>query len=193
MSPTRPPAFWAIVPLTVLLVATTAACGGDEPAVSAPFESCAPLTAATPATSTSAATDLPDVTLPCFDGDDEISLRSLRGPAVINIWASWCEPCRTELPVMQSLAEKAKGQITVLGVDSGDQRDRGASFATDKGVTMPTLFDEKSTLLNGLGQIRLPVTVFLDAAGRSYVHPLPLDAAGLAEQVRKHTGVTVTP
>jgi cytochrome c biogenesis protein CcmG, thiol:disulfide interchange protein DsbE len=138
------------------------------------------------------AVDLPDLKLPCFTGEDEIVLRDIRGPAVINIWASWCAPCRAELPVMQALADKAGGRLTVLGVDSGDQRAQGAEFAGDKGVRMPTLFDEEQKLLNGLGRINLPVTVFLDSAGRSYVHPLPLDARELSEQVRKHTGVVVT-
>jgi cytochrome c biogenesis protein CcmG, thiol:disulfide interchange protein DsbE len=175
-------------PMVLVLAAAVAACS-DEPAVASPFAGCGPLTASPP----SAAPDLPDLKLPCFTGDDEVSLRSLRGPAVINIWASWCEPCRTELPVMQGLADKAEGRVTVLGVDSGDKRDKGADFATDKGVRMPTLFDEKGALLNNLGRINLPVTVFLDSSGRSYVHPLPLDARGLSEQLRKHTGVTVTP
>jgi cytochrome c biogenesis protein CcmG, thiol:disulfide interchange protein DsbE len=175
-------------PLALALVVAAAGCSGDEPAVSSSFADCSTLSAS------DTTNDLPDLSLPCFtDGDDVVSLRSLRGPAVINMWASWCGPCRAELPVMQSLADNAQGKLTVLGVDTGDTRDKGAAFAGDAGVRMPTLFDEKSTLLNGLGRINLPVTVFLDANGKSYVHPLPLDAEGLAEQVRKHTGVTVTP
>ncbi|MCY1142551.1 TlpA disulfide reductase family protein [Actinoplanes sp. Pm04-4] len=178
-----------VAPMVLVLAAALAACGDDEPAIASPFTGCGSLTEPPAA----AATDLPDLQLPCFTGDDEVSLRSLRGPAVINIWASWCEPCRTELPVMQGLADKAEGRVTVLGVDSGDKRDKGADFATDKGVRMPTLFDEKGALLNNLGRINLPVTVFVDSSGKSYVHPLPLDARGLSEQLRKHTGVTVTP
>jgi cytochrome c biogenesis protein CcmG, thiol:disulfide interchange protein DsbE len=183
-------------PLALLLAGALVGCGDDEPAVASPFAGCGGLDQPPPSAasaSASAATDLPDLTLPCFSGDDQVSLRALRGPAVINIWASWCGPCRTELPVMQAFADRAQGRITVLGVDSGDQRDNGADFAADKGVRLPTLFDEKGALLSGLGRINLPVTVFLDSAGRSYVHILPLDARGLSEQARKHTGVTVTP
>ena len=145
---------------------------------------------ATPSAPAGAA-QLPDLRLPCFTGGDEVALRDVRGPAVINLWASWCEPCRTELPVMQQLADKTAGRLTVAGVDVGDKKDKGASFATDAGVTMPTLFDADQRLLRALGRINLPITVFLDASGRSYVHLLPLDAPGLAEQVRKHTGVAV--
>ncbi|WP_307872751.1 TlpA family protein disulfide reductase [Paractinoplanes ovalisporus] len=190
----------------VLLLAGVAACTSDEPTVAAPFAGCEALTApppsapasavpssASPAAGGSAMASLPDLTLPCFTGDDQVSLREVRGPAVINLWASWCGPCRAELPVMQSLADQTAGRLTVLGVDTGDQRDKGASFAVDAGVRMPTLFDEKSTLLNNLGRINLPITLFVDAGGKTYVHPLPLKAPELAELVGTHTGVTVTP
>jgi cytochrome c biogenesis protein CcmG, thiol:disulfide interchange protein DsbE len=177
--------------LALVLVAAAAGCTADarDPATPSPFTGCAALTAA-PATT---ATDLPDLSLPCFTGGDPVSLRGLRGPAVINIWASWCDPCRRELPVMQSLADRAGDRLTVLGVDTGDGREAGASFAADKGVTMPTLFDQDRKLIDALARTALPITIFLDGSGRSYVNLLPLDAAKLAGLVREHTGVTVTP
>jgi cytochrome c biogenesis protein CcmG/thiol:disulfide interchange protein DsbE len=141
----------------------------------------------------SAVAAMPDLRLPCFTGGEQVALRDVRGPAVINLWASWCGPCRTELPVMQQLADRAAGRLTVLGVDTGDDRAAGASFADGKGVRMPTLFDADRKLLTAVGRISLPVTIFVDAAGKTYVHPLPLDAKTLADQVRTRTGVTVTP
>ena len=72
---------------------------------------------------------LPDLRLPCFTDGSEVALRDLHGPAVINIWASWCGPCRRELPVMQRLADRAGDRLTVLTVDTGDGREAGASFA----------------------------------------------------------------
>jgi cytochrome c biogenesis protein CcmG/thiol:disulfide interchange protein DsbE len=180
-----------VAPLVLLLVAVTAACS-DSSSAASPFGGCSALTAAPAGASPAAANDLPDLRLPCFTGDDEISLRQLRGPAVINIWASWCQPCRTELPVIQSLADKTAGKITVIGVDAGDTRENGASFASEKKVTMPTLFDADLKLPHALARINLPVTVFLDADGKSYVHILPLNATTLAEQVDKHFGVKVT-
>ncbi|MET0419765.1 MAG: TlpA disulfide reductase family protein [Actinoplanes sp.] len=184
-------------PMVALLVITMTACSDKSDDPPSPFAGCDALTAAPPSaapiSAAAPATTLPDLRLSCFTGESEIALRELRGPAVINLWASWCGPCRDELPVMQRLADRAEGRLTVLGVDTGDSREAGSAFATDAGVRMPTLFDTEKKLLNALGQIRLPITVFVDSAGRSTVHPLPLDARSLSEQVRKNTGVTVTP
>jgi cytochrome c biogenesis protein CcmG, thiol:disulfide interchange protein DsbE len=121
-----------------------------------------------------------------------VSLRNVPGPLVINLWASWCDPCRRELPVMQQLADKTAGQLTVIGVDTGDGRDAGASFAADKGVSMPTLFDQDRKLLNAVSGASLPITIFMDASGKTYVNRLPLDGSKLAKMVDEHTGVKVT-
>jgi thiol-disulfide isomerase/thioredoxin len=176
--------------VAVALVVATAGCTAEAKSsdTPSPFAGCATLTAGAPI----ADSTLPDLKLPCFTGGDEVALRSLRGPAVINLWASWCGPCRRELPVMQELADKAGDKLTVIGVDTGDGREAGASFAADKSVTMPTLFDQDKKLMNALARINLPVTVFVDADGKSYVNVLPLDAAKLATLVHEHAGVTVT-
>jgi thiol-disulfide isomerase/thioredoxin len=173
----------AVIGLLAVLTLFLGACTADAEAADAPFAACTALpSAATPNT-------LPDLRLPCFTGKEQVSLRSLRGPAVINLWASWCEPCRRELPVVQRLADTAGDRLTVLGVDTGDGREAGASFAADQGVTFPTLFDPDRKLVNAVGGINLPVTVFLDATGKTYVNLLPLDAAKLTAMVEEHTGV----
>jgi cytochrome c biogenesis protein CcmG/thiol:disulfide interchange protein DsbE len=177
--------------LALLLVLAVAACDSQastQTAATSPFADCSSL----PTAASAPMADLPDLRLPCFTGGGQISLRELRGPAVINIWASWCGPCRTELPVMQRLHDVAGGKLTVLGVDTGDVRDRGASFAADKGVNLPTLFDEDQKLVGALARMSLPVTIFLSASGQTFVHPLPLDAPSLADMVHTHTGVSVT-
>jgi cytochrome c biogenesis protein CcmG, thiol:disulfide interchange protein DsbE len=196
---------WLAPPLALLSIVVATACSADAE-TPGPFAGCAGLTAALPsaappsaaplsgagASAASLAITLPDLRLPCFAGGEQIALRDVRGPAVINLWASWCGPCRTELPVMQRLADEAGGRLTVLGVDTGDSREDGASFAAAAGVTMPTLFDADKKLLSAVGRITLPVTIFIDSAGRAVLHPTPLDDGSLAEQVRTRTGVTVT-
>jgi thiol-disulfide isomerase/thioredoxin len=144
-----------------------------------------------PSASGKAGDTLPDVELPCFTGGGTVKLTELRGPAVVNLWASWCEPCRTELPAMQRLADRAGGKLTVVGVDTGDDRAAAASFGTDHQVAMPTLYDRDKKLISKLGRSTLPVTIFLSGTGSWHVEPLPLDGSKLDALVRTWTGVTV--
>lgn len=191
---------WLAVPLVLALAACTSTpktSATAAPETPSPFADCAALTApppsAAPASSSAATSLLPDLSLPCFTGGQQVALNDLRGPAVINMWASWCGPCRDELPVVQKLADRADGRLHILGVDVGDSRAAAASFGQGHSVTMPTLYDRDRRLLTALGRANLPVTVFVDSAGRTNVHPLPMDARTLSELVRTHTGVTVAP
>ncbi|GAA3344412.1 hypothetical protein GCM10020358_47540 [Amorphoplanes nipponensis] len=185
---------WLTPPLALLLAACTATeVPAPSPAEDAasPFADCAALTAPRPAAS--AAADLPELSLPCFTGGSPVRLTALAGPAVINLWGSWCDPCRRELPVLQELAEATTGRLRVVGVDTMDTRDAGASFATAAGLSFPTLFDPDKQLLTALGKVNLPVTVFVGADGRRYVYTgKALDKPTLGGLVRTHTGVTVT-
>ena len=92
---------------------------------------------------------------------------------------------------MQQLADRNAGRLHVIGVDTGDGRDAGASFAAAKGVHMPSLFDEDSKLQKAIASINLPVTIFVDAKGNASVYRLPLDRKTLPQQVRERTGLAV--
>jgi cytochrome c biogenesis protein CcmG/thiol:disulfide interchange protein DsbE len=198
-------------PVALLLAATAVACTAETtptvPKQRSPFAGCemltstpsgpapgAPDSASGAPTTAGAPADLPDLVLPCFSGGNPVQLADLRGPAVINLWASWCDPCREELPAMQRLADRTAGRLHVVGVDTGDARDAAASFGTDNGVTLPTLYDRDRKLARALGRAALPVTVFVGADGKRYVYDrLPPDDAQLAELVRDHAGVAVAP
>jgi thiol-disulfide isomerase/thioredoxin len=192
----RPRRRFATPLLALTLIAGAAGCTTEATTSAAPspqetrspFQDCTAVTGAvTPA-------DLPDLKLPCFTGGQSVRLADVRGPAVINIWATWCDPCRAELPAMQRLADRTGGRLWVLGVDTGDSRNAAASFGTDQKVSLPTLYDPDRKLVGALGRTALPVTVFLDAAGKRFVYnQLPPDDAQLAALVRAHTGVPVTP
>ena len=93
---------------------------------------------------------------------------------------------------MQGLADRVQGRLTVLGVNSADRREAAASFATDNGVSFPTLADRDGELAIAVKQIGLPATVFVGPDGAVSVHRKALDVDELIEQVREHTGVTVT-
>ena len=68
---------------------------------------------------------LPDITLAALDGGKRLDLASLKGPAVINLWASWCVPCKRELPKYQAFSEKYAGKVDVIGVDFQETRPDG--------------------------------------------------------------------
>jgi thiol-disulfide isomerase/thioredoxin len=177
--------------LLVLLVGCTAS-GATPPAEPSPFADCAALTAvpASAAPGTAKGAGLPDVTLPCFTGGQPVRMADIRGPAVVNLWGVWCAPCREELPAMQRLADRTAGRLHVVGVDTRDDRSAATSFAVDKGVTMPTLYDRDEKLKIALGRTGLPVTVFVDASGATHVYNgTGLTDATLAEMVTEHTGI----
>lgn len=186
------------VPLLVLAAGCTAgAVAPDRPLP--PFADCAALTAAPPRAPAGAGSPpggdpLPDVALPCVTGGTAVRLTDLRGPAVINFWASWCPPCRKELPAVQRYATRAAGTVHVIGIISRDDPDSSAALATELGVSFPALADPDDQVLRGLRRRGLPVTVLIDRVGRSrYVHHATVDEAGLGTLVERHLGVRVGP
>ncbi|MBM7807106.1 thiol-disulfide isomerase/thioredoxin [Geodermatophilus bullaregiensis] len=101
----------------------------------------------------------------CFTGGT-LDLGLAQGvPTVLNLWASWCQPCREELPWVQQLAGLAGDRVRVVGVVSQDGVPQAASFADDAGVTLPGAFDGQGDVAAALGLRGLPHTVFLTADG----------------------------
>lgn len=122
----------------------------------------------------------PDFELPDLTGQ-QVSLSQWRGQTLlVNFWASWCEPCREEMPLLQATYE-AYGDdgLMVLGVNMGEEARRVAGFAEDLGLTFPTLVDEK-TDVGTLYRVRgAPTTYFIDREGvirQRYVGPLSTEA-----------------
>jgi cytochrome c biogenesis protein CcmG/thiol:disulfide interchange protein DsbE len=108
---------------------------------------------------------LPALSFDC-PGGGELDLAQAPGvPTVLNLWGSWCAPCREELPHFQELVDLAGNQVRVLGVISKDGIPQAESFAADAGVVFPSAFDGEGELMAGLGINVLPHTYFLDADG----------------------------
>ncbi len=105
---------------------------------------------------------LPDVTLQPLGAGDPVDLSTLRGPLVINLWASWCAPCRDELPEYQAFAEKYAGRVDVLGVDWQETREDDAlSLAKETGLTYPLVSDPDGRLRTQV----LPKLILVDETG----------------------------
>ena len=139
-------------------------------------------------------TQAPDVVLRCLGGGPDVALRSVPGPAVINVWAQWCGPCGEELPLFQRLHERAGDRLRVLGIDWQDTQPAGAlELARVSGVTYPLVADPAALVSDAWRVNGLPVTVFVDREGRTTVRRALIDdwdeLAGLVED---HTGVRVT-
>ena len=138
---------------------------------------------------------MPSVTLPCLGGGRAVDVSSLRGPMVVNLWASWCGPCRHEMPVLQRFHEKYADRVPVLGIDWQDVQPVAAmELARDSGVTYPLLADPQDDL-SGKGAMPviqgLPILVLLDRDGRiAYKAFVEIKSVGqLEDLVRSKLGV----
>ena len=96
-----------------------------------------------------------------------VTLADLRGhPALINFWASWCDPCRKEAPELERLYRSMPGGAGLVGVDYTDQEDGARSFIRSYGWTFPILSDPNGVYGARYGFSGLPTTVVIDAKGR---------------------------
>jgi len=99
-------------------------------------------------------------------------LRALRGyPVVVNKWASWCGPCRSEFPLLRRAALRFGRQVAFLGLNSEDARGPARDFLRSEPVPYPSLRDARGELAADLGADRIfPATVFFDrSGGRAHV------------------------
>lgn len=143
---------------------------------------------------TQAGTRVPDVRLACLDGSGDVQLDTFDRPTVISLWASWCAPCRTELPGLAGFAKSTSGRVQVIGVDTGDTRTGAQSMVSDLGLSYPMLFDPDSRLSTAVGRKVLPVTLFVRAGGTiAYLYDgaKPLDQPAIADLVARYLGVPV--
>jgi cytochrome c biogenesis protein CcmG/thiol:disulfide interchange protein DsbE len=134
---------------------------------------------------------LPPLAFDCLGGGSLDLGRAPGVPTVINLWGSWCGPCREELPLLQEFADAAGDRVRVLGVISKDGAPQAGSFAFDAGVRFPNAFDADGQLMAQLGLNGLPYTAFVAADG-SLVHSELGPVASVQELevlVAEHLGV----
>lgn len=116
--------------------------------------------------------------VPSLSGPGEVSLAALRGrPVVVNFWASWCPPCRGEMPAMQAASRRLAGQVRFVGIDTNDQRGNATAFLRTTGVSYRVGFDPNATVAAHYGVYGLPTTFFISPTGKLLGHQV----GGLSE------------
>ncbi|MGH2663507.1 MAG: TlpA family protein disulfide reductase [Actinomycetota bacterium] len=114
-------------------------------------------------------------------------LQELSGtPVVVNIWGSWCPPCRLEAPGLATVSREFGGRIQFLGVDILDSRPAARQFILEFDWQYPSVFDPEAEIRDGLGYFGQPVTLIFDPDGRkTFEWAGPLTEEILRREIRK--------
>ena len=143
--------------LVVVLLLLLTACSPSSSYVKGEVVSCEAIT--------QDATFVGGVELECLDGTTGAQLGALKGPMILNVWGSWCGPCKEEIPIFRSFYEKAKDKVSLVGIDVEESSiEAGRKFVASSGITWPNLYDPdgRSREYFGMG---VPVTWFIAADG----------------------------
>lgn len=108
--------------------------------------------------------DVPD--LPVVTAEDlETTLEAIDGPAIVNVWASWCIPCRSEAPLLTAAHEAHGDEIEFIGVDVQDNQPNAKAFIVEFEVEFANVFDRNRTIPSHYGAIGTPITFFFGPGG----------------------------
>jgi peroxiredoxin len=132
---------------------------------------------------------IPDFELPTLDGNSKVRLSDLRGsPVVINFWATWCGPCKQEMPLLVEQYNWNKGKgLRVLAIDTllNDNRDDMRAFVAKYNMTFDVLVDETDAIAGGWEVMGLPTTFFVNPDGTvAKVHVGQMTADQLNENMK---------
>ena len=111
---------------------------------------------------------------------------------VVNFWATWCAPCREEMPALESLRTELAGEVIVMAIATGRNRMEDIErFNSEMEITIPVLLDPRGEMASDYGVLGLPTTVILDGEGREIARLTgAADWAGAAEILRALAAAT---
>jgi cytochrome c biogenesis protein CcmG, thiol:disulfide interchange protein DsbE len=132
----------------------------------------------------------PDFTLERLDRAGDLRLSSLRGKAVVlNVWASWCIPCKEEAPYLEEVWRSNRGRgLVIVGLDAKDFRADARRFAERYELTFPLVYDGPGNELDGYGITGFPETFVIDRDGR-VVEAFAGAVSGEDERVRLRAAI----
>lgn len=128
----------------------------------------------------------------CLDGGPAVDIKAVKGPALINVWGSWCEPCKEEIPILRDFYREFQSEITLIGVDVEEPDMRtGRDFIEAQGITWPNLFDSEGVTRSYFG-MGVPVTWFIDAQGKVVKKHIGVITSGdqLRSLSKKYLGIS---
>ena len=115
----------------------------------------------------------PGFSVAALGAPGKLSLSEFQGkPVIVNFWASWCEPCQQETPLLASWYKRQHGHVVLLGLDENDTTANALKFAQAKGVSYPIGFDPQVQVALAYNVDGLPQTFFLNAQHRIVDHVL---------------------
>ena len=101
----------------------------------------------------------------CLDGSTGVNIAAIKGPAIINVWGSWCDPCTAELPHFNEYFQSKDSRIQLIGVDVEEKNiEDGRKFARTNGIIWPNLYDGDGSTRQYFG-MGVPVTWFIGVDG----------------------------
>ncbi|MBE0698936.1 MAG: TlpA family protein disulfide reductase [Anaerolineaceae bacterium] len=106
-----------------------------------------------------------DFTLEKLDGEP-LKISGVRGkPLILNFWATWCPPCKEEMPLLAQYADAYSDQLVVIGVNYAEEKDLVERFVNEQNITFPILLDKSGTVADIYFVRNYPMTFFIDKDG----------------------------
>ena len=163
----KTPKAMLLIILTLGLVITGCSAGLNQEGMAPAPESTAPTQEGpAPAEGSEVGKLAPDFQLENLEGQS-VSLSDLRGkPVMLNFWATWCPPCRAEMPYIQQIYEEWSGKgLEVLAIDIGESPSEVKKFLQNQGLSLPVLLDTKKNVAQKYNITGIPTTFFIDSDG----------------------------
>ncbi|NUM48291.1 MAG: redoxin domain-containing protein [Anaerolineales bacterium] len=132
----------------------------------------------------------PDFALENLDGE-RIALETLRGKVVLlNFWATWCGPCRVEMPALESRHQQYPEQLAVVGIDFDEAKEDVAAFVEEFALTFPILLDPGAVVQDAYRVRGYPTSVFLDEDGTVQIVHIGIMSEDQLDAYLQELGVT---
>jgi len=136
-------------------------------------------------------TENESVLLECLDGNSSVDIGKIKGPALVNVWGSWCGPCKEEMPIFVDFYNKYKDKVSLIGISVEEADAQNArDFIELYGMNWPNLNDPDGSTRATFG-MGVPITLFIDAQGKVAYRKIGVVTTikELESDTKKHLGV----